>query len=91
MKSLILIFGLLLIATGLTLCQPETAFGQDKTSVKSKPPMLIRNTKQTRAKTKNKRRNSVNFYNNAGKKSKKTPTRGKVDLSKVPRVIRVTN
>ena len=91
MKSLILIFGFLLIVTGLTVCQPETAFGQDKTTVKSKPPMLIRNTKQTRSKTKNKRRNSVNFYNKAGKKSKKTKLRRKVDLSKVPRLIRPAN
>jgi hypothetical protein len=71
MKSLILIFSFLLIGTSLMLCQPETAFGQDKTTVKSKPPVIIRITKQPPAKTKNKSRNSVNSYNKAGKKSKK--------------------
>jgi hypothetical protein len=91
MKSLILIFGFLLIGTGLMLCQPETAFGQDKTSAKTEPPVIIGVIKQPRTKRKNKSRKFVNSYNKAGKKSKKATSRRKVDMSKVPRVIRVIN
>jgi hypothetical protein len=88
MKSLILISGLIFGAACFTLCQPKNAFGQDdKTSAKTKPPVLIRYVKPARAKTKINRRNSAIGAKN--KRKKPVPAR-KVDLSKVPRVIRVT-
>lgn len=90
MKSLILIFGLILVSAGLVLCQPKTAFGQnDKTSAKTKPPVVVRIIKQTRTKAKINRRNSVNT---GAKGKRKRPTlRRRVDLSKVPRLIRPAN
>lgn len=89
MKRLILIFGLILGSAGFMVCQPETAFGQDdKTSVKSKPPTIIKYTKQAKTKRTANRWNSANPNNNANGKRKRPRLRRKVDLSKVPYLIR---
>lgn len=87
MKSIILITGLIFGSAYFMFCQPTTAFGQDdKTSAKTKPPVLVRYVKPTRAKNKINRRNSA-----AKNKRKKTVLRRKVDSSKVPQLIRPAN
>jgi hypothetical protein len=89
---LILILGLISVSAGLVLCQPETAFGQDdKRSVKTKPPVVVRIIKQTRTKAKIHRRSSVNLYTGVKGKRKRPTLRRRVDLPKVPRLIRPAN
>lgn len=71
-----LIFSFMMVLVGLILCQPETTYGQNnQKSVKSNPPKLVKFVKPTKTGAKNKR--------------KKTKLRRKVDMSKVPRVIKL--
>lgn len=83
-----LIYGLILVLAGATLCQPEIAFGQNqKTSAQTNPPKLIKYTKPKQRKI----LNSANAYTGAKGKRKKPKLRRKIDSSKVPQLIRPAN
>jgi hypothetical protein len=83
-----LIYGLILVLAGATLCLPETANGQNKkTSAQTNPPKLIKYIKPVRKKI----LNSANADSKVKSKRKKTRMRRIVDLTKVPRLIRPAN
>lgn len=82
-----LIYGLILVLVGATLCQPAIAYGQnEKTSAQTKAPKLIKYTKPAQKKS----QNSANLYKVNGKR-KRPKLRRKIDSSKVPQLIRQAN
>lgn len=83
-----LIYGLILVFVGATLCQPAIAYGQNKkTSAQTNPPKLIKYTKPKQKKIPN----SVNAYSSTKGKKKRTKLRRRIDSSKVPQLIRPAN
>lgn len=85
---IILTYGLILVLTGATLSQPETAFGQnEKTAAQTNPPKFIKYTKPARKRISN----FANASRGAKNKRKKIKPRRKIDSSEIPRLIRPAN
>lgn len=101
----ILISSVIFVLTAFILCPTEAAFAQKgSSSQKSEPPTVIRTFKPKQTKTKRnnnrrksnypyfaaKRKSDYPYFVARGKSTKRKMSKRKIDLSKVPRVIRVT-